>query len=221
MEPHKVFSYHPLKLIYNEIEYTERWTKMPGYNNNYLISDFGRIYSIREKMVMRQQLNDRGYLTIGFSVNRSRKKFKVHRLVGLAFIPNPENKPEINHDDFKKTNNFYLNLQWATGKENLEHAQKGGRIPIAVPKEKVGEYPVRYQNIINTQTGFVYESVYHLSNETGISPKEIRRRLSNERPNNTPYLWVKGQYTLVYKKKNQKVKSRFLELRERVYSMNI
>lgn len=204
------------------IVYIEEWRPVVGFEAFYEVSSFGRFKSLRDDIIMRQYKNEKGYLTIGLNNETSRKKFKSHRLVGLAFIPNPENKPEINHDDFIKVNNFYLNLSWVTGKENADHAKKGGRRPTAKPpKEKVGEYPVRCQKIINSETGAIYESVYHLADELKSIPKELRRKLSGERPNNTPYRWLKGEFSIFYKKRYEKDLARYHELKPKIYGVAI
>lgn len=65
-----------------------------------------------------------GYLRIGLYGNSSTKpkKFPVHALVAKAFIPNPDNKPQVNHKNFDKRNNGIVNLEWVTGSENIQHA---------------------------------------------------------------------------------------------------
>lgn len=65
---------------------------------------------------------------------RDRKQFlRVHRMVAEIFIPNPNNKPEVNHLDCNKLNTYYKNLEWSTRKENQDHAVLNGRIPV-LPK---------------------------------------------------------------------------------------
>ena len=80
----------------------------------------GRNYTLRET---RPTLNKRrGYMY----TRSSNKNLQVHRLVASAFVPNPDNKPYVNHKDGNKTNNHYSNLEWVTGKENAQHAIKNG-----------------------------------------------------------------------------------------------
>jgi hypothetical protein len=67
-----------------------------------------------------------GYLRITLNDNKIRKCFKIHRLVSLAFLPNPENKAEVNHIDSRKDNNHISNLEWVTPKENMAHAKREG-----------------------------------------------------------------------------------------------
>ena len=74
----------------------------------------------------RQYLEKRGYYTVAIYENGVRKFKKVHRLVAEAFIPNPENKSQVNHIDGNKLNNDVSNLEWATNSENQKHAYKVG-----------------------------------------------------------------------------------------------
>jgi hypothetical protein len=83
---------------------------------NYVVYNDGTIFSLQSKMFM-NPINTNGYL----SVKMAGKLESIHRLVGELFIPNPDNKPEINHNDGDTTNNNVDNLFWATSKENIQH----------------------------------------------------------------------------------------------------
>ena len=96
---------------------------LDGITTNYDISNYGGIIMNRKTKSILKPFSDKdGYLRIKISVNSYQYTRAVHRLVAQAFIPNPENKPEINHIDGNKTNNDVSNLEWATRKENAHHA---------------------------------------------------------------------------------------------------
>ncbi len=76
--------------------------------------------------VLRPAKDQKGYLRVGIMINGKLSTRKVHRLVATAFVPNPENKPQVNHKDGDKLNNHYTNLEWTTNKENANHAIKKG-----------------------------------------------------------------------------------------------
>lgn len=84
--------------------------------NSYWISNLGRIYSLKSNKFLKSYLRS-GYPTVSFQ----EKNFRIHRLLGQFFIPNPENLPIINHKDGNKTNNLN-NLEWSTYEENTRHA---------------------------------------------------------------------------------------------------
>lgn len=92
--------------------------------HQYFISNFGKVYSQRSGRLkeLKQFTDSKGhYMMIGLIDNNgNRKKYLVHRLVAKAFIPNPNNLPEVNHKDKNKQNNHVNNLEWCTRKENLE-----------------------------------------------------------------------------------------------------
>jgi hypothetical protein len=83
---------------------------------DYVVYNDGTIFSLQSKMFM-NPINNNGYL----SVKMAGKLESIHRLVGQLFIPNPDNKPEINHNDGDTTNNNVDNLFWVTSKENIQH----------------------------------------------------------------------------------------------------
>lgn len=92
----------------------------------YYIRDNGDVISkvYTNNKVLSQRYNTKGYLMV--SLNEGFKCVKVHRLVALAFIPNKENKPQVNHIDGNKENNNANNLEWVTNQENMNHAKETG-----------------------------------------------------------------------------------------------
>ena len=106
---------------------TELWKRIPGVLE-YEISTFGRVRSSRGLRKVSKHSND--YLTIKLSSNGIDLNFTIHRLVAETFIPNPLNKPNINHIDGNKTNPHVDNLEWVTRSENQKHAYRTGLLKI-------------------------------------------------------------------------------------------
>ena len=93
------------------------------------ISRKGEIYSCRSKKNIRPFKNPRGYLVICLCVNNHKKKITVHRLLANTFLPNPNNKEQINHKNGIKTDNRLENLEWVSNSENRKHAWDTGLQP--------------------------------------------------------------------------------------------
>lgn len=99
---------------------------------NYEISDDGIIRNTQTNHVLALSKDEKGYLYTSLYVNGNRYGKFVHRLVAEAFIPNPENKPNINHKDFDTGNPKVGNLEWCTQKENIDYTIQMGRKPVGV-----------------------------------------------------------------------------------------
>ena len=104
----------------------ETWRECPGYPG-YRVSDMGRI--AYGDVLLTQTVNGRGYMQVKMW-NRSgeRRSERVHRFVAICFLDNPEGKPEVNHKNGRKSDNWKDNLEWSTGRENVQHAVQNGLV---------------------------------------------------------------------------------------------
>jgi len=94
--------------------------EVEGYPN-YLVYEDGRVFSKTTRKMMKPHMNNAGYWYVGLWRNQKRKQFYLHRLIAMVYVPNPENKPEVDHIDKDKSNNCVSNLRWATRSENSQH----------------------------------------------------------------------------------------------------
>jgi hypothetical protein len=102
----------------------ERWEAVNGTHGMIEVSTFGRVRSLLRpsKTVLKLQTDKKGYQRVRVTICGEKIGFKVHREVAKAFIPNPDNKPQVNHIDGNKSNNAVENLEWVTNQENAHHA---------------------------------------------------------------------------------------------------
>jgi len=131
----------------------EIWLPIVGWENAYRVSNSGRIKRLKrvvegkswgkttqyeiDEIIMRANLvgpDGRQYLGLILKYNGINKRYRVSRLVALAFIPNHENKPCVNHIDGNKLNNHADNLEWCTHQENTIHAFENGLMPTKITK---------------------------------------------------------------------------------------
>lgn len=106
--------------------------KIDGFITSYVVNMNGEIRHIYTDKVKSAHKNQSGYLMVNIYYNHSWHLVSVHRIVALMFIPNPLNKPEVNHIDGNKLNNSVSNLEWVTHQENVIHATKTGLNPVRV-----------------------------------------------------------------------------------------
>ena len=140
--------------------------------DNYAISNLGNIKNIKKGNILTPYLNTNGYLTYTFCQNGVKKTFRLHRLVALYFIDNPNNLPYVNHKDGDKTNNKVENLEWCTAKENDTHARSSGL--------KNQEKPIIAKNIETNET-LTFKSVTEAGAFLGINKGTISKVLNGKR----------------------------------------
>jgi hypothetical protein len=169
----------------------EIWKDVVGYEGMYQVSNLGRVKSLE-----REYFNGHGYFPVKERIlsgrisnkyvyvqlsNGDKKNYSIHRLKAIAFIPNPENKPQVNHRDGNKSNNGYNidgkdNLEWATRSENMRHSYRelGQRPPTL---GKFGKDNHSSKAVIqSTKSGEIiaeYVSGFEAKNKTGISNSDI------------------------------------------------
>ena len=114
----------------------EIWREIDGYES-YMVSNMGNVMNITTGKVLKSHNNGRGYLHVMlYDKNHKGRTIMVHRLVAKAFIPNPENLPQINHIDECKTNNCVENLEWITSEDNINHGTHNIRVGMNNPNRK-------------------------------------------------------------------------------------
>lgn len=145
------------------------WKYIPGYNNKYLLSKLGIVFSSQKKghhKILKTRKDRAGYQTVRLSKNGKTSTFYVHRLIAQLFIPNEMNKPNINHKNGMKADNWYENLEWVTHAENVQHAYDTGLNSQSGLK------------IIDRCTGKVYYSIGQAARELKINYSTCRAYLN-------------------------------------------
>jgi len=135
-----------------------------GYNGLYQVDNFGKVWSVRGNYYLIQRINKYGYPIVDLHQNGQRTTWKVHRLVGMAFLSNPFNKPFVHHKDHNKKNNVVTNLEWVTHQENVDYAKQHG---VLARGSKNGSSKLIEHQVIQ---------IRHQYNNTGISIDNLCNR---------------------------------------------
>ncbi|MFA7361987.1 MAG: NUMOD4 domain-containing protein [Candidatus Kapaibacterium sp.] len=171
--------------IFNKME--EIWKSIKGYEGFYEVSNLGRVKSLERRSkwknssvrtnekILKQCFDSKKYLMVLLTKETKKKFTKVSRLVAIAFIPNPENKPQVNHIDGIKINNNVENLEWCTNQENIWHAFRTGLMNSArgegVSLHKLKEIDI---NRIRKMADSGYFSLIAISKIYNVYPCTIR-----------------------------------------------
>ena len=170
----------------------EIWKDIKGYEGLYQISNLGNVRSLHwnhsnKIRLLTPFLND-GYLRVGFRVNNVLKNYLIHVLVANAFIPNPENKPQVNHKDGNKLNNNVSNLEWVSAFENVIHAKKHNLIT----KNPCRWKPCKINQLsLNGKIIATYPSQREASRQLNLIQARISYAIANNRPY-ANFLWEKA-----------------------------
>lgn len=163
---------------------------------NYDIYEDGRVKNIKTGKFLKGQKNMlNGYWSVNLSNNGKKKRFYNHRLVAIAFIENPENKPTVNHIDGNLDNNSLSNLEWMTQQENSDHAYKelgrkknsfteeARKKAMAVNSKSVGKFNLEGEQVAS------YPSIIEASRAEHISRHSIRDTIHGKKESHKGFVW--------------------------------
>lgn len=151
----------------------EIWETIPGFEN-YSISSHGRVYSHKRDIILKPYFDGWGYLIVELRNRRGGFTKRIHRLVAETFIPNVQDKLEVNHIDGDKMNNRVDNLEWVTRSENARHAFATG---LNVRSSYDAGRPKRTVTIL--ETGKVFDSVVDCATYLGCTSSYVVQCLQN------------------------------------------
>lgn len=178
----------------------EEWKDISGYENFYKVSNLGRVISLpyidkrgfkRTQKFIQLNTDRNGYKRVGLTGNNNKRKYlSVHRLVAQAFIPNPDNKPQVNHKDSDRSNNSVTNLEWVTSSENNTHAYKFGKNYPRFGKEN-GKSNTIIQYDLNGNFIKEWESLNMCANELYLQESCISMCCSGKRKTTGGFIFKK------------------------------
>lgn len=151
-----------------------------GYEGLYAITTCGKVWSYRKQKFLAPADNGHGYMiVILFDASGNREHHRIHRLVAETYIPNPEDKPLVNHKDVNRKNNCLNNLEWVTEKENCNYEKNNSS--YARPRTR----------ILCIETGDIYKNQREAANVIGITPQAISHCITGKQKTAGGYHWTR------------------------------
>ena len=169
---------------------TEIWLPIEGYENLYEVSNLGRVRRLESFVTntngVRRKVpgkilkpgTARGYLIVNLSKNGISRPFLIHRIVSTAFLPNPDNLPQVNHRDENKQNNSVENLEWCSAKDNNNYGTRNKRI-----SEK------RSKQVLCVELNQIFPSLNEAARQLRLSVGNISNVLAGRSKTTGGYHW--------------------------------
>ena len=176
----------------------EIWKDIEGYEGLYKISNFGNVKSIfvdqaskEKEQILKTTKSSTGYIHVQLYKDGKSSTVNIHRLVAIAFIPNPFNKPEVNHIDSDRTNNNASNLEWVTHSENIKHSINFGNRDMSVLwTNKKRKYKI-LQYSLNGEFIAKWDRIEDIMSMYNSSKSSIYACLNGRHKSSCGYIWVK------------------------------
>ena len=157
----------------------EKWEPIENFEEYYLISNMGNVKSLRSGKILKVYVEKDGYRGVWLYKPGCKKYFRIHRLVATAFIPNPDNKPCVDHINTDKSKNEESNLRWVTYKENSNNPLT--RYNISRSQKEVQNRPEvklkirlsKDRSVYRVTTNQVYQNISDASKKLGIAPSTL------------------------------------------------
>ena len=162
----------------------EIWKDIEGYEG-YQVSNMGRVRSFKygKVRILKPVANKNGYLKVQLYKNNSLKTIFIHRLVAMAFIPNPNNLPQVNHKDEDKTNNIVSNLEWCDAKYNSNYGTARKRMI-----EKIQKVVIQIDKNTNVIIN-IFPSLMEAERQTGYNHGHICKCCKGKLKTTGGYKW--------------------------------
>ena len=159
------------------------WKKFiyEGQETDYSVSTEGEVRKDTTNYILSQS-SQQDYKFVGLIINGKQKRMRVHRMVALAFIDNPDNKPYVNHINGNRSDNNVENLEWVTPSENTQHAVNTGLF-------KSGRARAVIQYNLNGEQMATFESASEAARQTGGSQSKITMCCRRQRDSANDYQW--------------------------------
>ena len=179
--------YLPLEFIMQE----EIWKDVKGYEGLYQVSSHGRVKSLDflgkngrlySSAIKKQCIGNHGYFCVTLTKEGNKKPKLVHRLLAIAFIPNPKNKPYVNHIDESRDNNSLENLEWCTHKENINHG-------TAMERSRLKRVKKIYQYTLDKKLIKIWDSVTEASMTLGYSKGNLSNACLGRVKTSYGFIW--------------------------------